>query len=345
MQSYNRYSYVMNNPLAYTDPSGYLSIFGIKILPGLFNNNNARTVVAVAAAWYLGPAGINVAGNAFASSLIAGAASGAISTGTIQGAFQGAFTAGLFYGAGSFAEGMGGKGAWADGVIGRGLVHAAAGCIGASAAGGNCSSGALSAGFAEVAGGNIKFNSVEANLITRSVIGGTASVISGGKFANGATTAAFGYLFNYCSHAKCTSKLEQAMYDYWPGYKAGTLLYNQTIGDGSWTGWEVVDAVSVGASVAGKGLQALQSLRAGATGIEFGANANQASHAFRHIDDLGLTRDAVATAIRTDMSGASLQVGQGVTRGVTVNGVDLTYRAHRINESVINIGRITGPKP
>lgn len=76
-----------------------------------------------------------------------------------------------------------------------------------------------------------------------------------GKFENGAVTGAFGYMFNYCSNGVCTSKLEQALYDWMPGYKAGTLIYNQTAGDGSWTGWEVVDAVSVGASVAGKGLQ------------------------------------------------------------------------------------------
>jgi hypothetical protein len=135
------------------------------------------------------------------------------------------------------------------------------------------------------------------------------------------------------------------MYDYWPGYKAGTLLYNQTMGDGSWTGWEVLDATSVGTLVAGKGLQLLQGLRAGAVGIEFGVNANQVSHAFRHIDSLGLARDGVASAIRTDMATTSLQVGQGVTRNVVVNGVDLSYRAHRISDSVINIGRITGPRP
>ena len=178
--------------------------------------------------------------------------------------------------------------------------------------------------------------------VAASVAGGVGSVIAGGKFKNGAVTAVYAYLFNYCSSGKCTSALEQTMYDFWPGYKAGTLLYNQTMGDGSWTGWEVVDAVSVGSGVAGKGLQALQGFRAIEAGIEFGANANQASHTFRHIDDLGLARDAVASAIRTDMSAASLQIGQGVTRSVTVNGIDLTYRAHRYMDTAINIGRITG---
>ena len=36
--------------------------------------------------------------------------------------------------------------------------------------------------------------------ITSAVVGGTASALGGGSFANGATTAAFGYLFNELSH-------------------------------------------------------------------------------------------------------------------------------------------------
>jgi hypothetical protein len=118
------------------------------------------------------------------------------------------------------------------------------------------------------------------------------------------------------------------------------------MGDGSWTGWEVLDAASVGAGVAGRGLQGLQALRAGsAAGIEFGANANQVSHAFRHIDAIGLSRDAVTTAIRSDMSAltTNLQVGQTAIRTVTVNGANLTYSAHRVSQSVINVGRITPP--
>jgi D-alanyl-D-alanine carboxypeptidase len=37
----------------------------------------------------------------------------------------------------------------------------------------------------------------DGNFIAATVAGGTASVITGGKFASGAQTAAFGYLFNY----------------------------------------------------------------------------------------------------------------------------------------------------
>lgn len=39
-----------------------------------------------------------------------------------------------------------------------------------------------------------------------STVGGTASIIGGGKFANGAQTAAFGYMFNYLAHVTCPQK-------------------------------------------------------------------------------------------------------------------------------------------
>jgi hypothetical protein len=128
--------------------------------------------------------------------MLAGAAAGGIGSGSWQGAWQGALSGALFYGAGSFAGNQG----WAEGSIGRAAAHAVAGCISASAAGGSCGSGALSAGFAEGVGGRLKFDSFAANLTTRMVIGGTASVLGGGEFANGAKTAAFGYLFNELAH-------------------------------------------------------------------------------------------------------------------------------------------------
>ena len=39
------------------------------------------------------------------------------------------------------------------------------------------------------------------------------------------------------------------------GISPGTLLYNQTMGDDSWTDWEVLDAASVGAGFAARGLK------------------------------------------------------------------------------------------
>jgi len=46
-------------------------------------------------------------------------------------------------------------------------------------------------------------NDVYGGSIAQAVIGGTASELTGGKFANGAITAAFGYLYNFCTQNGC----------------------------------------------------------------------------------------------------------------------------------------------
>lgn len=79
------------------------------------------------------------------------------------------------------------------------LAHAAVGCVSGAAGGGECGPAALSAGVAKFATQRLDGMQGWDNLqkgIAVSVIGGTASVLGGGKFENGAVTAAFGYLFN-----------------------------------------------------------------------------------------------------------------------------------------------------
>jgi RHS repeat-associated protein len=55
LQSYNRYSYVLNNPLIYTDPSGY-GLFGSigKFLKKLWDNPVIRIGVTIAVAYFTG---------------------------------------------------------------------------------------------------------------------------------------------------------------------------------------------------------------------------------------------------------------------------------------------------
>ncbi|MBX3717662.1 MAG: hypothetical protein KF738_16815 [Burkholderiales bacterium] len=346
MGCWNRYSYVMNNPLATPTP-GYS-----------WWTKWREPILAIAAAWALGPGGFFGEGGIFGSgglgwasgttagytsAAASGFAAGGIQGGNLESAIQGAFSASLFFGVGELTQGVA--------MAGKVAAHAAAGCASGAAAGGSCRSGALSAGFAELAGPlaqEVAGQNVPANIASRAVVGGAASRLGGGNFENGAVTAAFGYLFNHCAHGACTSDFEQVLYDWWPGYKAGTLLYNQTMGDGSWTGWEVLDAGSLGVGVTGRGLAAIQGVRAGSgVGVEIGANANQVAHAFRHVDALGLPRDAVTAAIQADMSTfkSSMQVGQTAIRTVTVVGVDVTYHAHRVTQSLVNIGRITAPRP
>ncbi len=84
----------------------------------------------------------------------------------------------------------------------RVLAHAAGGGITSALQGQKFGPGALSAGFTqEIApgitglGGN-GFAGVMERTVAASVLGGTASVMGGGNFANGARTAAFARLFN-----------------------------------------------------------------------------------------------------------------------------------------------------
>lgn len=205
--SYNRYAYVWNNPLGSTDPSGYFNLGKALGLDGLIksitHSKIGRIAITVAASYYIGlnwmgtDSGIFGANMGWQNAMAGGFAGGFVgSGGDFKAGLQGAFSASLFFGAGSFSQYQG----WLDGDLGKVLAHAAAGCVGAAAGGGSCGSGALSAGFAEGVGGNLKYESPAADFIMRTVIGGTASVLGGGKFANGAQTAAFGYLFNHCAH-------------------------------------------------------------------------------------------------------------------------------------------------
>jgi hypothetical protein len=70
------------------------------------------------------------------------------------------------------------------------------GCASSVASGNSCQSGALSAAATAGVGPLINGQNQVASLVANSVLGGAASVAGGGKFANGAITGAFGYLFN-----------------------------------------------------------------------------------------------------------------------------------------------------
>lgn len=120
-----------------------------------------------------------------------GATAGYIASGgDMRAAGYGALGGALFFGAGEIGD--------AYGQAARVAAHAGAGCISASASGGNCGSGALGAGFSEWAGSNLPRQ--YDGFVMRVVLGGTAAELGGGRFANGATTAAFGYLFNFMLH-------------------------------------------------------------------------------------------------------------------------------------------------
>jgi RHS repeat-associated protein len=201
LQSYNRYSYVRNNPMNLTDPSGYFSISKIwkKVWRSPIFKAIVTIVVAVYAPYllnYLAPSLFAVSGSLL-TSVATGALSGFAGTGTLKGALTGAFTAGIMFGAGEIGQALNLE----SGGIGKIALHAGAGCLSGMAGGGSCKSGAMAGALGEF-GNNIDVgNSLAANVTKSAMLGGLGSKVSGGKFADGAQTGAFGYLFNELLHS------------------------------------------------------------------------------------------------------------------------------------------------
>ena len=170
-QSWNAYTYCFNNPLAYTDPSGNISL-----------RQALGLVIAVAASFISGQywiAGKYLA--AFGVAVAGGFAAGAVSTGTVRGGVIGAFGAAMSFGIATM-----GLGPYAN-VFAQGL----SGGIVEGVSGGDFGNGFISAGLTASflpqyghIGNDIARSAVGA------IVGGSISKITGGKFANGAINGA-----------------------------------------------------------------------------------------------------------------------------------------------------------
>jgi len=211
-QSVNPYSYAWNDPLKYIDPSGH-SLLGeiIGLVVGI--------VVAVALP-YLAPeyfAAMSVPTLAVAG-FVGGFVGAYISTGSLSASITAGLISGLtaaaFASLGSYVSNMNPGSEWTKGF--SVLSHAAIGCGSAMLSGGNCGRGALAAGISEAAyqagwieppskslasWGTAK-GAAEAGLV-----GGIAEEVVGGRFGDGFTVSAAGYIFNAAAHP---SKMQAA---------------------------------------------------------------------------------------------------------------------------------------
>lgn len=248
LQALNRYSYVKNNPLSYTDPSGYnwFSRHWKKLKKLVKHVIKPLIVTAVAIVTAEATGGLSLFGSSLLGSVVSGAATGfatnATSTLLNGGSLGNALSAGVKGAVGSVKSlVVGGVKGYILGSLNAGLTNAVgdlaelplhgnafanasllqqAGHLGIKIAGHGLVQGAMnvlngkkfSQGFAAgaAAGAADPFississlkgdNNYSTRVNISAAIGGTASVLAGGSFENGANSGAFVRMYNGDAH-------------------------------------------------------------------------------------------------------------------------------------------------
>jgi RHS repeat-associated protein len=222
-QDLNRYSYVHNNPLSYTDMNGY----GFFKSLGKFFKKILKPLIALAVALTLqfellpallpGLAGAEAGGFALGKAVIAGLSGGVgnvILSGRPKAFLSGFGQAFLTYGVGHglfpgraarfIGDPKAGTVAFGSGQhLGRVIGHGVIGGSFAEIHGGKFSAGFSSAAFTAAAG-PILPEDFWGGFAAGTAIGCGGSVLGGGKCGEGAVTAAFVYLFNEYG-GRCTA--------------------------------------------------------------------------------------------------------------------------------------------
>ncbi|KZN54884.1 hypothetical protein N474_17170 [Pseudoalteromonas luteoviolacea CPMOR-2] len=183
LQNYNAFSYVLNNPLSYTDPSGYF----FKPLKKLSRN------IIRAHAKVFGAEVTNIMGNVGSLACLVWAPVCAAAwnyefTRAMGGSSSQAFKAGLTAAATAVVGQNIGFQSYSAQFVFDGVV----GGIMADVNGGNFGHAFWAAGLNTLlgGGGNYTQNPIT-NVVISAAVGGTISEVTGGKFRNGAYSAAF----------------------------------------------------------------------------------------------------------------------------------------------------------
>ncbi|AZB18817.1 type IV secretion protein Rhs [Chryseobacterium indologenes] len=191
-QNYNKYGYVLNNPLMFNDPTG--EIFGIDVIIGI----GVAVIASVATDYYLNrPVNLDNMFQSVAMSLI----SMGVSTGIGD----------IFKAGGQIANALDTTGT----IIAKAGAHAIAQGALSYVQGGNFWSGALAGAFASASNDllGLAIKNVGENSILRSkgfalfngaVSGGVGSVLGGGNFWIGAGQGLIVTAFNYLAHKETT---------------------------------------------------------------------------------------------------------------------------------------------
>lgn len=271
---------------------------------------------------------------------------------TIGGALGG-FSSGLILSNGDFKAGL--QGALTGGAFGvvsdfgaatsaeRIAAHGAVGCASAAIGGKGCGPGALSAAAAKFATGQLDGYKGLGDIgkgVAATVVGGTASVIAGGKFENGALTAAYGYLFNSLAHPKDTLEagIRQAM------LRGDAAELRLLLGEANLSASDLAIAQRALSVMQNLGAQEARML-AERYGIDF---ANKIGHAFgKEMHNLGgLVRhfgsaERAFVQIQTRIDSLALPAGR-FEQSLNIGGSNITVRGF-VQDGAAKIGTIFKP--
>ncbi|WP_416396165.1 RHS repeat-associated core domain-containing protein [Allohahella sp. A8] len=217
LQSLNRYSYVLNNPLSMTDPSGFFFKKLVKAIATAVLAPIVATLYVIDKALrelgrlmrknkYLSQV-IQIGGCiafAPACAVIAAAVTYAVTDGDFQAAMVTMVTTAVQAGiSAGIGEAFGDYTFFDMKTVGAVAAHSALGGAISVAGGGDFRSGAMAGGIGKIGGlasntviSGESVAAVAGRTAIAAIFGGTASKLSGGSFANGAVTAAIQHLFN-----------------------------------------------------------------------------------------------------------------------------------------------------
>lgn len=202
LQNYNRYSYSINNPTSFIDPSGYGHLKSALKSIGNAVDKAMPVIIAVTVAVVTTMMGcpqcsleVAMATAGPINTMISGGASALFaSNGDIDQFWSGAASAFLFFQVGELAQAKG----WNPGSFEKSLMHGVTGGATSVARGGSFADGFIgsfvSQAFSPLVGDG------SGSYVTSAILGGTVSRLTGGDFASGAISAAYGHLFNDMKH-------------------------------------------------------------------------------------------------------------------------------------------------